>query len=357
MIKKISTKLKTIGKNHWKKILIILILLLLIFFGYKTFLAKDKGSQYKTAKAVKQDLLQTVSASGKVKSDEEVSLKFQTSGRLAWVGVSRGDKVKKWQAIAALDKRQLEKTLKQELLDYMNERWDFEQTNLDDYKDQALTETIRRVKEKSQFDLDRVVLDVEINNIALEFATLITPIDGIVTDITTPYAGVNVTPTSAEFVIANPDKMLYSANIDEVDIGKVKPGQKAILLLDAYPDEEFTVYVNKVGFTSTTTTGGGTAFPVDFDLPANTDNEKFKLGMNGDIEIIIDERKDILTIPFETIKEDNQGSFYVYLLKDGRPEKKQVEVGFSNDADTQIVSGLNVDDQVIISGIKQNFSQ
>jgi HlyD family secretion protein len=336
-------------KNHWKKGIAGLVLLGLGIIGFKAVLGNNKTEQYKLAKVQKQNLIQTVSASGKVSSEEIANLRFQTSGRLAWIGVKKGDKVKKWQAIASLDKRELEKRLKQELLDYMNERWDFEQTTLDDYKDQALTETIRRAKEQAQFDLDRVVLDVEIADIALQFSTLITPIDGVVVSVAAPHPGINITPATAEIVVANPDKMILVANIDEVDIGRIFQGQKTLVLLDAYPEEELELTVKKIGFDATTTAGGGTAFPVEFSLPPYQ-GEKFKLGMNGDVEVIVSEANDVLTVPFETIKEDNKGSF-VYVLKDGRPEKKRVEIGFSNDIDTQIKSGLNENDEVVVSGV------
>lgn len=333
-----------------KYFIIIVLVVVLTIFGFQSAKGKTKKHSLKTAKAVKKDLLQTVSASGKIKADEEVTLKFKTSGRLAWVGVKKGDKVKKWQAIASLDKKELKKNLKKELLDYMDERWDFEQTNLDDYRDSVLTETIRRVKEKSQFDLDKTVLDVELADIALKYSLLITPINGIVTKVEAPYAGVNITPATAEFVISNPDKLIFSANIDEVDISKVKVGQSAFLVLDAYPEEKIKAKVSKIGFSSTTTTGGGTAFPVEFKLGPNTEDEKFKLGMNGDTEIIISQKKKVLTIPFEAVRENNDNT-YVYVLKGKKPEKKQVKIGFSNDVDTEILSGLAENEMVVISGI------
>jgi len=98
--------------------------------------------------------------------------------------------------------------LEQELLDYMNERWDHEKTTEEDYKDQALTEIIRIAKEKAQFDLDRTVLDVEIQNIALKYSTLISPIEGIVTKTDFPQAGVNVGITD-KIVISNPKKACF----------------------------------------------------------------------------------------------------------------------------------------------------
>lgn len=343
-----TEKIQNLIFRYWKILLIIPTLFVTLPIGLNLIKAKSKKQTFKTITVKKKDIVQTISASGKIKADEEVTLKFQTSGRLAWVGVKEGDKVKKWQAIASLDKRELEKNLKKELLDYMNERWDFEQTTLDDYRDQALTETIRRVKEKAQFDLDKTVLDVEIADIALKYATLVTPIEGIVTKIEAPFPGVNITPATAEFVISNPNSLIFSANVDEVDIGKIKPGQEAKIVLDAYPNETIETQVKEISFTATTTTGGGTAFEVKFPLPPNTPDEKFKLGMNGDIEIIVSKKENPLVIPQEAVKEKN-GRQIVTILENKKQREVEVEIGLETDTEVEIISGLNENQKVIIS--------
>lgn len=311
---------------------------------------------YKTAKIERQSLKQTVSASGKVQADQQATLKFQTSGYLAWVGVKKGDRVKKGQTIASLDKEELQKQLKQELIDYMNERWDFEkdrhtyhvsESNFGSYN---LEYDIRNLLEKAQFDLNRTVLDVEIKNLALKYATLWTPIDGIVTSIDAPNAGVNITPATAAFVISNPDKMVFTAKVDEADIGQIKEGLRATVLLDAYPEEPITSQVEKVDFTSTTTSSGGTAFEVKLALPENSE-EKFKIGMNGDADIIISEANDVLVVPFEAIREKN-GEQFVWILENNKPVEKTVKVGFSDNTYTQILEGVSEDQTVITSDFK-----
>jgi RND family efflux transporter MFP subunit len=336
---------------------IILIIILVVIFRGQIQSRISPGPAYKTSKAEKRNLTKIISASGKVKCDEEAILKFQTSGYLSWVGVKVGDKVKKWQAVASLDKEQLEKELKQELIDYMNERWDYDQTQ-DDYhtgnqppEKVAINNDIRRILEKAQFDLNRVVLDVEIKNLALKYATLWTPIDGIVTAIDAPNAGVNITPATASFTISNPDKMIFSAKVDEADIGSVKIGQKAKIFLDAYPDEQIDSEVKQINFTATTTSSGGTAYEVKFSLPENTD-QKYKNGMNGDAEIIIKEVPETLAVPYESVREKNNTN-YVWVLQDNLPVKKVVETGFATDDFIQIIQGLNPEDIVITSGFTE----
>jgi RND family efflux transporter MFP subunit len=302
--------------------------------------------KYETAKVQKEDLTDVVSASGTLQAENQVDLKFQTSGLLTWVGVKEGDKVKKWQAIASLDKRELEKNLLKTLRDYSKERWDFEEDIRVTYKDRIITDTIKRILEKNQFDLDKAVADVEIKDIALKLATLITPIEGVVTHIDTPVAGVNITPATAIFTIADPTKMKFVANIDEADIGRVKEGQKTTLTLDAYPQQEFEGQVDKIAFASVTTKGGGTAYQVDILLPENKDLQ-FKVGMNGDLEVIISGEKDVLTVPNEAIKEKG-GKKFVKVIEGRQVKEVEVETGLTTETKTQITKGLNEGTTVII---------
>jgi len=337
--------------NHKKLIGFIAILIVLGFVFRGQIKAKiNPKPTYKTATVEKKTLEKTVSASGKVKAEEEAVVKFQTSGYLNWVGVKKGDKVKKWQAIASLDKEQLEKELKQELLDYMNNRWDFEKDWHDNPNSYNVDWDIRQALQKAQFDLDRTVLDVEIKNLAIKYATLWTPIDGIVTAIDMPNAGVNITAAGATFTVSNPDKLIFSAKVDEADIGGVKVGQAAKITLDAYPDQTIDSQVSKVEFTSTTTSSGGTAYEVKFSLPLNAE-EKFKIGMNGDISIILAQEPNVLSVPYEAVQEKN-GDKYVWVLENGRPAKKTVKIGFSTDADTQILEGVKEEQLIITSDFK-----
>ncbi len=337
--------------KRYKKISIVFLAIIVVIVSFislkKTVFYKPQ-SIYETSKVKKVDLTEIIMASGVIRSENQVDLKFQTSGLLSWVGVKEGDYVKKWQAIASLDKRKLQKTLEKEMLDYMNERWDFEQIH-DDYKEtkesHLVTDEIKRILEKAQFDLDSIVLDYEIANLTVKLATLTSPIEGIVTSIDTPIAGVNITPATAVFTIADPNQMKCATNVDEVDIGKVRLGQKANVILDTYPEETIEGKIDKISFSSVRTTGGGTAYPVEISLPQN-ENFKFKVGMNGDVEIIIDSKEDILAVPIEAVKEKNDKS-YVQIIEGKEIKDIEVETGIETDTKTEIIKGIE-EGQIII---------
>lgn len=347
--------MKFIKRHKIFTIIFLVICVGVLFIIFKKFspLAKP-ADKYKTVKVKRENLTETVSATGRVQSENQVNLKFQTSGLLAWVGVKEGDRVKKWQAIASLDKRELRKKLEKEMQDYLNERWDFEQTQ-EDYKEikerHLVTDKIKRILEKAQFDLNSAVLDYEIQNLAVELATIISPIDGIVTHIDTPVAGVNITPATAIFTIADPSKMKFVANIDEADIGKIKLGQKTTIILDAYPKEKIEGKITKIAFSSVTTRGGGTAYPVEISLPENI-NQRFKIGMNGDVEILITEKKEVLTLPNQAIKEKN-GKKYVRLIEGRNINQAEVETGFEGETKTEITKGVKEGQIVILQEKKR----
>ncbi len=235
----------------------------------------------------------------------------------------------------------------------MKERWDLEQereeqkvpgNQLDKY---TLTNEIKRALEKSQFDLNRAVLDVEIKNIALRLATLTTPISGIVTNIDTPFPGINITSTTAAFTISDPTSLYFSANIDEADIPGVKQGQIVKLELDAYLDQEFEGEIYYLSFTSISTSGGGTAFPAKIKI---LNPPGLRIGMNGDIEVVTESKDNALSVPITAIVEKKE-EYYVFRIEDNKAKKVKVKTGLETDDYIEITEGLSENDKVITSSV------
>ena len=303
-----------------------------------------KQPKFTTAEVKRQDISQTVSASGTMEAVNKVTLQFLNPGKLSFVNVKVGDSVRANQTIAGLDSRDLIEKRKIALLDYNSIRWDFEQTK-ENYKDTILNDTIKRTLEKSQFDLDRSVANVNLPQISLENATLTTPIAGIVTQADTTTPGENV-PATNHFTIIDPNKMKFVANIDEGDIGIIKTGQAVTLTLDAYSDKTFSGQVDKISFSSVLTNGGGTAFPVEILYSTNPDL-MFKDGMNGDIEVVIKEAKNTLVVPSSAITTQGDKKF-VQVLSHGENSTVEVKTGVESDTSTEITQGLSEGQTVIV---------
>ena len=283
-----------------------------------------------------------------IRSENTVKVQFQTSGRLAWLGVKEGDLVKKGQALASLDKQDLEKRFKKEMNDYLNERWDFEQTQ-DDYRatreNALVTDSIKRILEKAQFDLESSVLEAEIADLAIKFASIYAPVGGIVTQIEPAVAGLNVVYTTAFIEIMDPGKMGFEAIVDEIDIPKLKAGQKVVVSLDAFPDLEFEGEIKRISFKATQTTAGGTAFLVYVSLPESL-IENLRSGFNGDFKAMIEKKEDVLVVPSESIFEE-EGGIFVYKVKEDKVLKTKIETGLANEDLVEISSGLDEGDLIV----------
>lgn len=311
------------------------------------------ASTIQTAVVKRTTFTKSVTSSGKTKAAQSVELKFQTSGKLTWVGVKEGDRVSAYQAIAQLDAREVQKNLEKTLRDYSAQRNDFEEMWRVTYKgiqnpQTALTDTVKRILEKNQWDLEKAVLDVELKHLSFEYSTLVTPISGIVTRVDTPIAGINITPATAVFEVVDPASLVFEASVDEIDAGSIAIGRKATVTLDAFPDTALSGLVSKIAFAAKTSSGGATVFPVEVAIATSSG---VRIGMNGDVAIYTDSQEDVFVIPTEAVREDEKVT-YVY-KKEGKLYKKTpIGLGARSDSEVVVTSGLTEGEQVVVKGFK-----
>ncbi len=337
-----------------RAVIIIAIIVLLIIAGI-SFRQKGAASKspnaIETAKVEQKDFVRSVSSSGKTVADRAVSLRFQTSGRLAWVGVKEGDRVAAGRAIAGLDPREVQKNLEKALRDYSSQRNDFEELWRVTYMgtanpSTALNDTAKRILEKNQWDLEQAILDVELKDLALQYATLVTPIAGVVTHIDTKVAGVNITPAGATFEIVDPGSLVFEANIDEVDVGTISVGLPTLVSLDAFPGREFVATVSAIAYSAQISSGGATVFPVTVSF---SEVQSLRVGFNGDVTIQTEKIENTLVVPDVAVRGEG-AERYVYRKKGSKYEKVNVVVGPSSDDEIVITGGLSAGDEVVTRG-------
>ena len=342
-------------KKRYKLIISLAVIAGLVIFFTNRSSVQRKNEKEVTAKVKSGKLEEILTISGAIDAEEKITLRFQTSGRLAWVGVKEGDYVKKYQGIASLDKREVEKNLKKKLLAYMNERWDFEQLHYDNLvlgrpisKVGELTIEERTILEQAQFDLESSVLDLEIQTLAAEYANLWTPIAGIVTKVAAPFAGMNITPATAEFEIINPSTVYFSATADETEVTKLKESLAGKLVLDAFPDDKLTGVIDKISFTPKSGESG-TVYEVKFKFTNLHGTDNYRIGMAGDVDFVTGSINKAVYIPTKFIQEE-KAKTYVFVKRQVKNEKVQVKTAEEINGDTVILSGLKVNETVVLPG-------
>lgn len=348
-------------KKNLKKIIIILIVLLISGFGIYKISAKDKAIDTPKFDAKKETVVtpkretikEEITLTGSIDAGIKSNLQFKTSGQLAWVGVKVGDRVKKYHAIASLNKEELKKQLQADFNSYRSALATFEDVQ-DEYKYEKesfiLTDEMKNILVRSQNTLGNSVINYELQDLAIKYATLYTPISGIVVAIDEPNSGVNITPASATFTIIDPTSIYFKAQIDQEDVNRVKIGDKTTIKLDSFPDESIESEITYISFVPVTGQTS-TVYEIRFKLNG-VDNEelKYRLGMDGDAIISLKEIDNSLTIPIEAINEDEDKSYvFVKLADQNELVKKNVTTGIETDTTVEILEGLTENDQVVIS--------
>lgn len=342
-MKKIFSKILVFLKKRWK-ILLVALIVLAVVFGFLQNRGKSQAV-LNFINPVKKDLVSSITISGRIDAKEKAQMRFVAGGKLVYLGARQGDLVKKWQSLATIDRSTLQKQMDQNLNLYMKERYDFEDTR-DDIKDRTLDTQETRDVAKQQYDLNNQVLNVEIQNIAIANTTLYAPFEGILTVVPTNVTGVQLLATDY-FEVVNPKTLIFRAAIDEIDMHRISKGQSGQVVLDAYDGETIDTYISYVAYTSSESSSG-TVFLVEFPIDSQ-DMEKYRIGMNGDALIKIEEKKDVLTVPLDAISE-REDKVFVNIKADNKEgfEEREIKVGLESEDEIEVLEGLNENDQVLL---------
>ncbi len=176
---------------------------------------------------------------------------------------------------------------------------------------------------------------------------LLAPIDGeIIVAKTQP----GQTVTTSDAVVVLSDHLIIRAQVDETDIGKITPDEKAVITLDAYPDSKIKASVEHIYYESQTV-NNVTIYQVDL-VPEQVPLF-FRSGMNATVDFIEQSKEDILLIPVEAVHKNNDINF-VLVKQDNSPEpiRANVQLGVSDDKNVEVISGVTEDDKIIVKGKK-----
>jgi RND family efflux transporter MFP subunit len=337
-IKNLISKLKNLVWHH--KIISIIVIAVLLIAGFILFPKAPKPIL--TQAVSKGDVVKMVSVTGKVDSSTSVNLTFQTPETLSYVGVKLGDTVKKYQLIASLDQNQLQASLRQAQQQFIagkaaSQQYYDNHTNATESDSEKVQRTAIDAAQNTAYD-QIIKVQHDIAN-----SSLYAPIAGIVTRMDAQTAGVNISPATV-FTITDPTTMVFSMDVDEADIGNIQVDQPVNVSLDAFPNTIVKLKVLQIDFVSHLTTSGGTAFTVKAALPFNN---RYRVGISGNADIITSTKFDVLNIPLSSVMEDNT----VYVQTGKNYLKKKITLGLQSDTITEVRSGLSQGEIVAVDPI------
>ncbi|MCX7926952.1 MAG: efflux RND transporter periplasmic adaptor subunit [Candidatus Omnitrophica bacterium] len=154
------------------------------------------------------------------------------------------------------------------------------------------------------------------------------------------------TVSTSDAVIVVSDRLIVRAQVDETDIGKVKVGQKAIIELDAFAGQKINGVVDHIYYESKTI-NNVTVYEVDI-IPQEIP-DFFRSGMNATVYFITAYKDNVITIPEEALIEVGSTN-YVWVKTNAvaEPVQREIKIGIRNGEKAEVVSGLSVQDTVLI---------
>ncbi len=280
----------------------------------------------------------------------EIPIPFPQSGRIVQVSISQGATVKKGDILFKLDDESIKNSieLKKNEIEQAQSQLSFKQKNLAE-------------------------------------STILSPIDGIVSTLNIKNG--DVTPSDkAMSTVIDTSKMRIVVPVDELDIDKVKLGQKTKLTIQDIKDKTYEGTVEEISQSGKTTNNVTT-----FDVTVSVNNpERLKVGMNADVSIAVQSKENIIAVPIEALVQKS-GKKYVMIqdktstnsqssFKNTNADQSsksstgnkisnstrnnvnaipgklvQVETGLKNQTMVEILSGIT-ENQIVLIQLPQNTS-
>jgi macrolide-specific efflux system membrane fusion protein len=347
-------------------------------FGiYQAFSPEPNTAQAQTRSTPvrRATVTETVSAAGTLASSYTGVANFATAGKVTSIDVKVGDVVSAGQKLATIDSTQAAKQLQvakanlavaQDALDAV------ETAETTPATGQNSSQNSQNSVTSAQAKLDQAQLDVQTAQQALDNTTLYAPGAGTVTAIngtvgqqsstgsansggqssgsgqgsSNNTAAATTTSGSSGFItITNLTGLVVDTSVAEIDVSKVKAGQKATVTLNALPDKPIQATVSSINLTPTTS---GSVVSYGAQLALTSPPDGLRPGQSASVVITVAEAQDALSVPAAAVQTVGSTNL-VTVQENGQNVTRQVQVGLRGESTVQITSGLTEGENVVLT--------
>ncbi|RSM50050.1 RND transporter [Amycolatopsis balhimycina DSM 5908] len=333
---------------------------------------------------------ETVSAAGTLASSYTGAANFATAGKVTSIDVKVGDVVSAGQKLATVDSTQAAKQLQvakanlavaQDNLDTAETAEATPATGQNSQNSQNSANSAQTAANNvtsAQAKLDQAQLDVQTAQQALDNTTLYAPGAGTVTAINgavgqqsssgssssssqssssgsgqggqgsssnSSAASSSSSSGSGFITITNLTGLVVNTSVAEIDVSKVKTGQKATVTLNALPDKPVQATVSSINLTPTTS---GSVVSYGAQLALTSPPDGLRPGQSASVVITVAEAQDALSVPAAAVQSVG-GTNLVTVQENGQNVTRQVQVGLRGESTVQITSGLTDGENVVLT--------
>jgi membrane fusion protein, multidrug efflux system len=274
-----------------------------------------------------------------LETDADALVVAKVAGQVMKIFVEEGDRVEKDQVLARLDGDRLRLDMERQLANLRKREQEY---------NRSVTLFERGLVSSGAFE------DLKYELEALRATYRLAQLEYSYTDIRAPIAGViaqrhvrlgnTISVNEPAFQVTELDPLVAYIHIPEREFRRLEPGQPAELTLDAIPGQRFQARVQRISPTVDPSTG---TFKVTLEVPDQ--GRRLKPGMFGRFNIVWDRREDVLLVPRVAIVDDD-ASESVFVVSDGKAERRTIRTGYARGARVEVVDGLNGDEEIVIIG-------
>ncbi|TCK67550.1 HlyD family secretion protein [Winogradskyella wandonensis] len=390
---------------------VVVALLLLLVVGKSTGLFGKKGNfkQVTTQKVELKEIIETVSATGKIQPEVEVKISSEVSGEILELPFKEGEQVKKGDLLVRVNPDLIQSALNSSQAQYQNVRANLEQAEANlkqakaDYNrskalfdkgviskadwDRAVAtyETAQAARSSAYYSLQSAGANVNQARDNLSRTTIYAPMSGTISllnvELGERVVGTQQMAGTEILRVANLNNMEVEVDVNENDIVKVNIGDTTIVEVDAYLKKEFKGIVTEIANSAAGTLAADqvTNFKVKVRILEESYSEltegkpesysPFRPGMTATVDVITDKRERAVAVPISAIviKTDTSSAKKTYgktiekksstseeekfecvfVDDNGVAKLRVVKTGIQDDTNIEIVSGLEEGDKII----------
>ena len=220
---------------------------------------------------------------------------------------------------------------------------------LDDLMDKVeISEELQAAKdalESAQEEIKTTLKQYEDYQIIANFDGLVTKVEMQVWDSIS--SSNNSSSTEKYIYVETPNLLQVTLDVDQIDIVKISVWMPVQVVLDALSDQTFTGVISEID-----TMSESSSYKASVVFQKHSDDQKVLGGMSASVKVTLEQATDTIIVPSPAIADNVNGEKIVKLKKWDQRVDQVVEIGISDDANTQILSGLKVGD--VIKGLYIN---
>lgn len=313
------------------------------------FSQKEEPRQQGSLVAVQRgNIIRIVSATGFLSSLASEEVKFSKPGRIKEIVVQEGDYVREGQTLAKLEDEK-------ERLSLLQAENALKEAELE--LELARLSSPKNVVEKKERQLRERELELQLERKNLGDTLLKASFSGLVSKIYVEkgeiVSGEAVSASKAILRLIDTGRLFAVVAVDEVDIAQVRLGQKAQVMIDAYPEE---IFAGKIVYIAPETTTSQGLVGVGVKIELEKADPQLKPGFTASGDIIVEEARNVLFLPVEAVSETERGNF-VMVSEGGSSIRRKVTLGVSDGTNVEIKRGLEEGEIVFSSGLQRLIEQ